>query len=124
MATWLQELQFGVNIFNNVSPMGVLTIVVIAFVVLPRLKFLQRFLKGMGLCAGNPYAELQPILLQMAKTIELIKGNDLTHLKQDIMSLGEKMDSIDSRFINHDNQAKAILTRTNDVWDVVKNLKK
>jgi hypothetical protein len=124
----IQDFQAVMNTFNSVSPMGVVTIVAIGYVILPRLKFLQKFLLSMGLFKGqegvNPFDEIKPILQRMVDTMELIKGNDLIHLKQDIESLGSKIDTVNERFLTHDNQAKAILSRTNDVWEIVKEIKK
>jgi hypothetical protein len=110
----LSEIIAVFTVINNISPMGVVALVIIGYVILPKIKW---FTKTFNVCKNE---DVRPVLLRMTESIEKISGNDLTHLKDDIRSMGDKLQSIDERFITHDQQAKAILNRVNDVWAEVK----
>jgi hypothetical protein len=98
------------TVINNISPMGVVALVIIGYVVLPKMKW---FAKTFKVC---PQEDVKPVLFRLTESIEKMSGNDLSHLKADIENIGTTMDSVDKKFIAHDLQAKAILDRVNDVW--------
>lgn len=110
----IQDLTAFFNTIN--TPVGVAVLLVIGYVILPRLKFLKDFLPKTQETAID---DLKPILLGLAQGIEKIQGNDLTHLKDDIMTMGQDVRDFRSDFLKHDKQAGEILTRVNDVWSKV-----
>ena len=105
----IQDLTAFFQVVN--TPLGVLTLIVFTFGIVPRVKKLRDFF-GFDRNA-NSTENLKPILIELTKNIEKISGNDLVHVQLAIDNLGSKFDdrmnNFDDKLASHDKQAGLIL---------------
>ena len=113
----LQDLTIFFNTLN--TPLGVAVLLVIGYVILPRLKFLKDFWPTNQ---QSSIEDLKPALLTIVQEMERISGNDLIHIKDDIVRLEGGISSFRQEFVKHDKQAGEILTRVDDCWQKIREL--